>query len=48
MSIDTLYYVLALLVVGVVVLAFYNTVQSFRIKKRELDIREMKLRQRMK
>ncbi|WP_200897751.1 hypothetical protein [Paenibacillus wulumuqiensis] len=48
MSIDTLYYVLALLVVGVVVLAFYNTIQSFRIKKRELDIREMKLRQRMK
>lgn len=48
MSIDIVYYVLALLVVGVVVLAFYSTIQSSRIRKRELDLREMKLRQRMK
>ncbi len=47
-SIDALYYVLSLLVVGVVVLAFYSTIQNFRTRHRELDVREMQLRQRIK
>ncbi len=41
---DILIYSLAILVVGVIVLAFYTTVQSFKMKKKELEIRELELK----
>lgn len=37
-------YSFAILVVGVIILAFYTTFQSFHLKKKELAIRELELK----
>lgn len=48
MIVEWMYYLLALLVIVVIVLAFYHTIQHFKAKHRQLDEREVQLRQRMK
>lgn len=40
---DILIYSFAIFIVGVIVLAFYTTVQSFKMKKKELELRELEL-----
>ncbi|WP_411346253.1 hypothetical protein ACE3MZ_09825 [Paenibacillus sp. WLX1005] len=48
MIVEWMYYLLALIVIVVIVLAFYHTIQHFKTKHRHLDERELQLRQKLK
>ncbi|MEW4369400.1 hypothetical protein [Paenibacillus kandeliae] len=43
MGLTILMYSLAVLVVGVIALAFYTTVQTYKLKQRELELQRMEL-----
>lgn len=43
MGLTILMYSLAVLVVGVIALAFYTTVQTYKLKHRELELQRMEL-----
>ncbi|WP_017811639.1 hypothetical protein [Paenibacillus shenyangensis] len=43
MGLTVLMYSLAFLVVGVIVLAFYTTVQTYKVRNRELELQQLEL-----
>lgn len=43
MGLTVLMYSLAFLVVGVIVLAFYTTVQTYKVRNRELELQRLEL-----
>ncbi|WP_458119965.1 hypothetical protein [Paenibacillus sp. Z6-24] len=43
MGLTMLMYSLAFLVVGVIVLAFYTTVQTYKVRNRELELQRLEL-----
>lgn len=43
MGLTILMYSLAVLVVGVIALAFYTTVQTYKLKQRELELQHLEL-----
>ncbi|WP_197088303.1 hypothetical protein [Paenibacillus dauci] len=43
MGLTVLMYSLAFLVVGVIALAFYTTVQTYKVRNRELELQQLEL-----